>query len=155
MKPALREWLWPIFGAALLLAGAAGVAYKVISGYQHASPDAFFSVQDQNKMPAAPAASHPAAVPTVSADVMASPQKSASAAPALAPADARESAPSTAAVASLSAEAQENPACGAIKTEQREIDAALHKKYSAEEGRYMQRRLRELTEQLAGQKCDE
>jgi hypothetical protein len=150
MKPAMREWLRPIFGAVLLLAGAAGVAYKVISGYQHAAPDAFFSVQDQNKMPAAPAAKLPA-----SADVMAAPQNSASAAPALAPADARESAPSAAADANLPAEAQENPACGAIKTEQHEIEAALHKKYSAEEGRYMQRRLRELTEQLANQKCDE
>jgi hypothetical protein len=151
----MREWLRPILGAALLLAGAAGVAYKVISGYQHAAPDAFISVQDQNKLPAASAANQPAAAPTVPTDLNTSPQSSANAAPALAPGDAWESASSVAAGANLPAEAQGNSACAAIKTEQREIEGALHKNYSAEEGRYMQRRLRELAEQLANQQCGE
>jgi hypothetical protein len=62
----MSEWLRPILGAALLLAGAAGLAYKVISGYQHASPDAFISVHNQNRLPAASAVDHPTQATTVS-----------------------------------------------------------------------------------------
>jgi hypothetical protein len=49
---------------------------------------------------------------------------------------------------------QDDPACAEIKTEQHEIDAALNKQHSSEEGHYMQRRLRELTEQWGKRKCD-
>src|SRR5258708_17094136 len=83
----MSEWLRPILGAAVLLAGAAGLAYKVISGYQHPSPDAFISVHDQNRLPAASAVDHPTPAATVPAD---------GAAPALTPASATPSAASAA-----------------------------------------------------------
>src|SRR5258708_29112958 len=76
----MGEWLRPILGAALLVAGAAGLAYKVISGYQHASPDAFFSVHDQNRLPAASAVDHPPQAATVPVDVPAPAQSPTSAA---------------------------------------------------------------------------
>src|ERR1700677_43481 len=123
----MRDWPGPILGAALLLGGAAGLAYKIISGYRHASPDAFFSVQDQNRTPAASAADHPIQAPTVPVDVPA-PQQSA------------------AADVDLPEESQDSVECAAIKSEQHEIRGALNKQYSPEEGRYLQRRLRELAE---------
>jgi hypothetical protein len=49
---------------------------------------------------------------------------------------------------------QDDPACAEIKTEQHEIDVALKKPHSAEEGHYMQRRLHELLEQSGKLKCD-
>lgn len=158
-RDSMREWLRPTLGAALLLVGAAGVAYKVISGYQHASPEAFVSVQDQNKQPAASAANHPVDALTVSADVATPPQSTVvaaptapiTAAPPVAPGDALVSASSAAADADLLA--QDNSACAAIKAEQHEIEAALNKQYSPEEGRYMHRRFRELTEQSVMRKC--
>ena len=133
----MREWLRPILGAALLLAGAAGLAYKVISGYQHPSPDAFMSVHDQNRLPAASAVDHPTQAATPPVDVAAPAQ---SAAPNVAPPPA---------------EAQDNPACIPIQAEQREIQGALKKQYSPEQGRFMQRRLRELAEQSANLNCTE
>src|SRR5258708_39054142 len=84
----MGEWLRPILGAALLVAGAAGLAYKVISGYQHASPDAFFSVHDQNRLPAASAVDHPPQAATVPVHVPApaqSPTKAAQTATGAAP----------------------------------------------------------------------
>lgn len=129
----LRAWLWPIFSAALLLGGAAGLAYKVISGYRHPSPDAFFSVQDQNRLPAASAADRPTPAATVPADVPA-PQQ----------------------VAAIPTDEQDSSECAPIKSEQHEIRGALNnKQYSPEEGRYMQRRLRELADQLVKLKCAE
>jgi hypothetical protein len=133
----MREWLRPILGAALLLAGAAGLAYKVISGYQHPSPDAFISVHDQNRLPAASAVDHPTQAATPPVDVAAPAQ---SATPNVAPPPA---------------EAQDNPACIPIQAEQREIQGALKKQYSPEQGRFMQRRLRELAEQSANLNCTE
>jgi hypothetical protein len=167
----MSEWLRPILGAALLLAGAAGLAYKVISGYQHPSPDAFISVHDQNRLPAASAVDRPTPAPTAPVDGAA--PSPASAAPSQAsagqPAPRVTAAPpaasgdtSAAAIASraapnvaLSAEAQDNPACVSIQTEQREIQGALKKQYSPEQGRFMQRRLRELAEQSVKFKCAE
>ena len=169
----MSEWLRPILGAALLLAGAAGLAYKVISGYQHPSPDAFISVHDQNRLPAASAVERPTPAPTAPVDGAAPALTAASAAPS--PASAAPPAPpvtaappaasgdtSAAAIASraapnvaLSAEAQDNPACVSIQTEQREIQGALKKQYSPEQGRFMQRRLRELAEQSVKFKCAE
>jgi hypothetical protein len=176
----MSEWLRPILGAALLLAGAAGLAYKVISGYQHPSPDAFISVHDQNRLPAASAVERPTPAPTAPVDGAAPALTAASAAPSPAsaapsPASAAPPAPpvtaappaasgdtSAAAIASraapnvaLSAEAQDNPACVSIQTEQREIQGALKKQYSPEQGRFMQRRLRELAEQSVKFKCAE
>jgi len=140
----MSEWLRPILGAALLLAGAAGLAYKVISGYQHASPDAFVSVHNQNRLPAASAA-----------------QGAASAAQA-GPTTAPPAASGDLAIASraasnvvLPAEAQDNPACVALQAEQREIEGGLKKQYSPEQGRFMQRRLRELAEQSVTLNCAE
>jgi hypothetical protein len=170
----MRDWLLPILGAALLLGGAAGLAYKVISGYRHASPDAFFSVQDQNRRPTtSPGASpedHPtqAAVPVdvpaplqtaasaaQTAAMTAAAQPPITAAPSAAPGNSVGSASSTAASADLAGEAQDSPECAAIKSEQHEIRGALNKQYSPEEGRYLQRRLRELAEQLVKLKCAE
>ena len=180
----MSEWLRPILGAALLLAGAAGLAYKVLSGYQHPSPDAFISVHDQNRLPAASAADHPTQAATPPADVAASAlpaasapqsaastaqnaasaaQNAASAAPPAPPITAPPTARGdTLAVASraapngvLPAEAQDNPACVPIQAEQREIQGALKKPYSPEQGRFMQRRLRELAEQSVNSKCPE
>jgi hypothetical protein len=147
MKPgSIRERLRLTLGAALLLIGAAGLAYKVISDYRHAAPDAFVSVQDQNRLPAASsAADHPVEAAKVSAD----------AAPPRAPGDAFEGASSAAANVDLLADAQDNTVCAAIKTEQHEIERALHKQYSPEEGHYMQRRLRELAERSGKHKCGE
>ena len=159
----MTEWLRPILGAALLLAGAGGLAYKVISGYQHASPDAFVSVHDQNKASAASAVDHTTEGATVPVDVAASAQG---------PASAAQTAPVTAAPTSesgstlaitsraatnvaLPADAQDNPACVPIEAEQREIQGALKKPYSPEQGRFMQRRLRELAEQSVNLKCAE
>jgi hypothetical protein len=196
----MSEWLRPILGAALLLAGAAGLAYKVISGYQHPSPDAFISVHDQNRLPAVSAVDHPTPAATVPVDGAAPALTAASATPSAAgaapsaagaapsaasaaqtPASAAPSAASAAqtppiaaappaasgdtsaaAIASraarnvaLSAEAQDNPACVSIQTEQREIQGALKKQYSPEQGRFMQRRLRELADQSVKFKCAE
>jgi hypothetical protein len=180
----MSEWLRPILGAALLLAGAGGLAYKVISGYQHASPDAFFSVHDQNKPSAASAADHTTEGATAPVDVAAPPQGpatgalSAASAPQGAasapqgPASALQTAPittappaesgNTLAIASRAAsnvplptEVQDNPACVPIETEQREIQGALKKPYSPEQGRFMQRRLRDLAEQSVNLKCAE
>lgn len=169
MKPgSMRDWLRPILGAALLLGGAAGLAYKVISGYRHALPDAFFSVEDQNRRSAASAADHSTQATTVPVNVPAPQQAAASAAqtapmtaasppiataPPAAQANVPGSAPSTAAGADLSADAEDSSECAAIKSEQHEIRGALNKQYSPEEGRFMQRRLRELAEQLVKLKC--
>jgi hypothetical protein len=157
----MRDWPGPILGAALLLGGAAGFAYKIISGYRHASPDAFFSVQDQNRPPAGSTADHPIQAATVPGDVPAPQQIAASAAQtapmtaapppnaATSPAaqeNSTRSASSAAADADLPEEAQESVECAAITSEQHEIRGALNKQYSPEEGRYLQRRLRELKE---------
>jgi hypothetical protein len=154
----IREWLRPILGAALLLAGAAGLAYKVIGGYRHAAPEAFVSVRDQNKPPAASAAAHPIEAATA---VATSPQSTAKAAQATpltsaGPIGRSGTAPgasSAAADVEPQAEAPDDSACAANKIEQREIQSALKKQYSPEEGRYMQRRLRELAEQLINLEC--
>lgn len=148
----VRDWPGPILGAALLLGGAAGLAYKIISGYRHASPDAFFSVQDQNRSPAASAADQPIQVATVPVDVPAPQQIAASAAqtaimtaaaPPTPPA-APENSSRAAAGSDFPEQAQDSAECAAIKSEQYEIRRALNKQYSPEEGRYLQRRLREL-----------
>ena len=181
----MSEWLRPILGAALLLAGAAGLAYKVISGYQHPSPDAFISVHDQNRVPAASAAEKPAPTATVPVEVAAptqdaalaskdaAPAAHAAASPAQSAATAAQTAPITAAAppaasgnasaiassaasnVALHAEALDDPACVPIKAEQAEIQGALKRQYSPEQGRFMQRRLRELTEQSGKFKCSE
>jgi hypothetical protein len=135
----MRDWLGPILGAALLLGGAAGLAYKIISGYRHASPDAFISVENQNRPPAAAAADHPIQAATVPVDVPAPQQIAASAAQ----------------IAPMTEEAQDSAECAAFKSEQHEIRGALNKQYSPEEGRYLQRRLRELAEQIVKFKCAE
>jgi hypothetical protein len=157
----LRDWSGPILGAALLLGGAAGLAYKIISGYRHATPDAFFSVQDQNRPPAASAAGHPIQAAPVPVDAPALQEITASAAQTkpmttasppnaatsrAAPENSSRSASSAAADADLPEEAQDSVECAAIKSEQHEIRGALNKQYSPEEGRYLQRRLRELAE---------
>jgi hypothetical protein len=170
-RKSIREWMRPTLGAVLLLVAAAGLAYMVIRGYRHASADVFVSVQDQHKQPSASAANSPVEAPTVSAVAPAPPQSAASvaptapiaaapiaaapiaAAPTVAPGEDLKTASSAAADADLPEEAQDNAACAAIKTEQHEIDAALSKQHSPEEGRYMQRRLRELAEQTIKRKC--
>jgi hypothetical protein len=156
----MSEWLRPILGAALLLAGTVGLAYKVISGYKHASPDAFISVHDQNRLSAASAVDHPQPA-TVPVDVAAPAQGAASAAQ-TAPTTAPPAASGDLAIASraassivLPAEAQDNPACVPIKAEQREIEGGLKKEYSPEQGRFMQRRLRELAQQSVNLHCAE
>jgi hypothetical protein len=156
----LRDWLPPTLGAALMLAGAAGLAYKVISGYRHPAPEAFISVQDQNKLLAASTTDHPVEAPTGSADV-ATPAQSTTTPPPTAPITASplearsdwDSASSATAGSGPRAEAQDNLACGAITTEQHEIEGASHKTHSPEEGRYLQRRLVELAEQSAKGNC--
>lgn len=157
----MRDWSGPILGAALLLGGAAGLAYKIISGYRHAAPDAFFSVQDQNRPPAASAADHPIQAATVPADIPAPQQIAAigaqtapmsaapppsAATPPAAKANTIGSASSAAANADLPEEEKHSVECAAINAEQHEIRSALNKQYSPEEGRYLQRRLRELAE---------
>ena len=173
----MGEWLRPILGAALLLAAAGGLAYKVISGYQHASPDAFVSVHDQNRLPAASASDQPTQAATVPVDATAPAQSTASAAQSAASAaggtaSAVQTAPITAVPpaesastlaltpraapnGALPAEVQDNPACVPIQTEQREIQGALKKQNSPEQVRFMQRRLRELAEQSVNLKCSE
>jgi hypothetical protein len=164
----MREWLRPILGAALLFAGAGGLAYKVISGYKHPSPDAFVSVRDQNRLPAAAAVVQPTQAATPPVDVAAPAQSAASAAQTAAsaaqtaPVTAAPPAADTLAVATravsnvaLPAEEQDNPACVPIKTEEGEIQRALKKQYSPEQGRFMQRRLRELAQQSAKLSCTE
>jgi hypothetical protein len=167
----MRYWLRPTLGAVLFIAAAAGIAYKVISGYRHAAPDAFISVQDQKKMQAASAANPATAnssteVPAAAADaatpsngapsaVSSTPAPPSPAAPSLTPRAAGPPASSGAADVNLSADGPNDAACVAIQTEQHEIEGALSKKYSPEEGRYMQRRLRELTEQSVKHKCGE
>lgn len=159
----MREWLLPTLGAALLLVGAGGLAYKVIIDYRHAAPDAFVSVQDQNKLAAASAANRAVETPAASGSVSTQLKRTLSAAqtapstaaPTVAPGGASKVASSAAADGDLPAEAQDNPACAAIKTEQHEIEGARNKQYSPEEGRYMQRRLRELAEQSVKRKCAE
>ncbi|MDB6099277.1 MAG: hypothetical protein QOK23_4430 [Gammaproteobacteria bacterium] len=64
----MRDWLPPTLGAALLLAGLAGLAYKVISGYQHPASESFLSVHDQNKLLPPSAVDHPVEAPADSAD---------------------------------------------------------------------------------------
>jgi hypothetical protein len=158
----MSEWLRPILGAALLLAGTAGLAYKVISGYKHPSPDAFMSVHDQNRLTAASAVDHPAQAAPVPVDV---------AAPAQGAASAAQTAPTTAPLAAsgdklaiasraasnvvLPAEAQDDPACDPVRAERREIERGLKKEYSPEQGRFMQRRLRELAVQSVNLHCAE
>ena len=154
----VRDWPGPILGAVLLLGAAAGLAYKIISGYRHASPDAFFSVQDQNRSPAASVADRPIQAVTIPVDVPAPQQIAASAAqtavmtaaaPPTRPAaqeNSTQTAASAAADSDFPEEAQDSPECAAIKSEQYEIRRALTKQYSPEEGRYLQRRLRELAE---------
>jgi len=164
----MKEWLGPILGAGLLLAAAVGVAYKVLSGYQHPSPDAFISVRDQNRLPAASAVDHPTQSAAVPVDAAAPAQGAASAA--LGAVSAAQTAPASAAPPAASgdlavalpaaskvlfAEAQDNPACVPIKAEQREIEGGLKKQYSPEQGRFMQRRLRELAEQSVSFNCAE
>jgi hypothetical protein len=155
----MSEWLRPILGLALLLAGAAGLAYKVISDYQHPSPDAFISVHDQNRLPAASAVDHPAQAAPVPVDVAAPAPGAASAAqtaPTTAPLAASGDTPIASRAASnviLPAEAQDDPACDPIKAEQREIEGGLKKQYSPELGRFMQRRLRELAQQSVNLHC--
>jgi hypothetical protein len=157
----MSAWLRPILGAALLLAGAAGLGYKVISGYQHASPDAFISVRDQNRLLAASAVDHPTQAAAVSVDVAAPAQGAASAlqtAPTTAPPAASGYTLAIASRASnvvLPAEAEDNPACVPIMAEQREIEGGLKKQYSPEQGRFMQRRLRELAKQSVNLNCAE
>jgi hypothetical protein len=158
----MSEWLRPILGAALLAAAAAGLAYKVISGYHHASPDAFISVRDQNRLLAAPAVDRAAQAATVPVDVAAPVQSAASAAQTAPTAAPPAASPDTLAIASraasnvvLSAEAQNNPECVPIKAEQREIEGGLKKQYSPEQGRFMQRRLRELAGQSVNLNCAE
>jgi hypothetical protein len=179
----MGEWLRPILGAALLLAAAGGLAYKVISGYQHASPDAFVSVHDQNRLPAASASDQPTQAATVPVDATAPAQSTASAAQsAVSAASAASAAGGTASAVqtapittvppaesgstlalapravpngALSAEVQDNPACVPIQAEQREIQGALKKQNSPEQVRFMQRRLRELAEQSVNLKCSE
>ena len=156
-----RDWAGPILGGALLLGGAAGLAYKIISGYRHASPDAFFSVQDQNKPSATSVADHPIQAATLPADVPAQQQIAAGAAqtapmtaapppnaatPPAAQGNSTRNASSATLDADLPEEAQDRVECAAIKSEQYEIRRALNKQYSPEEGRYLQRRLRELAE---------
>jgi hypothetical protein len=155
-----RDWAGPILGGALLLGGAAGLAYKIISGYRHASPDAFFSVQDQNKPSATSVADHLIQAATLPADVPAQQQIAAGAAqtapmtapppnaatPRAAQGNSTRNASSATLDADLPEEAQDRVECAAIKSEQHEIRGALNKQYSPEEGRYLQRRLRELAE---------
>jgi nitrous oxidase accessory protein NosD len=158
MKPgSIGEWLRPTLGAVLLLAGAVGLAYKVISGYRHATPEAFISVQDQDKLHAASAVDHPVEAATASSNVVSSGSDATTAtvtAPSpVVPGPASESASSNAADVNRGAEVQDNPACAAIETERHEIEAGLKKQYSPEEGRYMQRRLRQLAAQSVKRKC--
>jgi hypothetical protein len=168
----MRAWLRPTLGALLFMAGTAGVAYKVITGYRHAAPDAFISVQDQNKVPApsVPAAEPPAAsaaaatspgstaitaaAPAAAAPVTPVPAAVPPAVPIRVSREVAGNASSNDLESDSSADAQ-NDSCGVIKTEQHEIEGALHKKYSSEEGRYLERRLRELSEQSLKLKCGE
>jgi hypothetical protein len=149
----MSEWLRPILGAALLLAGAAGVAYKVISGYQHPSPDAFISVRDQNRLAAASAVNHPTPAATVPVDLAAPAQTAPTTAPPAASGDTSAIAARAASNEVLPAETPDNPACVPIKAEQLEIEGGLKKQYSPEQGRFMQRRLRELAEQSVNLNC--
>jgi len=154
----MSEWLRPILGAALLLAGAAGLAYKVISGYQHASPDAFISVRDQNRLLAASAVDHPTQAATVPVSVAAPAQGAASALqtePTTAPPAASGYTLAIASNVVLPGEAEDSPACVSIKAEQREIEGGLKKQYSPEQGRFMQRRVRELAKQSVNLNCAE
>ena len=154
----MRDWSGPILGAALVLGGVAGLAYKIVSGYRHASPDAFFSVQDKNRPPAAdqpiqagtvpvdvPAPQQIAASAAQTAPITAAPPPNASTQPA-AQGNAARTASSVAADSDIPEQAQDSAECAAIKSEQYEIRRALNKQYSPEEGRYLQRRLRELAE---------
>jgi hypothetical protein len=89
----------------------------------------------------------------VSAAASAAPTAPTTAAPPVAPQDASQNASSVA--VDLAEETQENSGCAAIKTERREIEAALSREYSPEQSRYMQRRLRELAAQSVKGKCGE
>ncbi|HEY0746946.1 MAG TPA: hypothetical protein VGD63_09625 [Steroidobacteraceae bacterium] len=128
----------PILGAALMLAGVAGLAYKVISGYRHPAPESFVSFEDRNKLPAASAADHPVAVAQTAPIDPAPPVEAGSAA-----SEAWDS----------RADAQDNSECAAIKTEQHEIEGVLNKPHSSEESRYLQRRQLELAEQSSKFNC--
>jgi hypothetical protein len=155
-----RQWLLPSLGAALLLIAAAAIAYKVLNNYQHVSPDAFVSVEDQNKHSAASVADRSTEPPIASANVtsaVASGAAAASASPnTSASPNEPKSPPERASSAATDANAvlQDNSACAENKTEQHEIEAALTKPHSSEQGHYMQRRLRELLEQSGKLKCD-
>jgi hypothetical protein len=154
-----RQWLRPSLGAALLLIGAAALAYKVIVGYRHPSPDAFVSVEDQNKQPAASTANRSIEPPPAAADVtppsvggtVAAPPAPNTAAPPNTPKNDLENTSSGA--TDTNSAVQDDPACADIKTEQHEIDAALNNQHSSEQDHYMQRRLRELKEQSGKRKC--
>jgi hypothetical protein len=141
-----REWLRPAAGVAVLLLGAGALVYKVIAGYRHASPDAFYSVEGQ-RAAAASAASAASAAAASAPPPEAAVAASAASAPAL-PVAVAKSAPEEAAP-----EPHDSPACTAVKTEQREVEAALHKPYTEEEGHYLTRRRQELQGLFAKDKC--
>ncbi len=128
-----------------MIVGAAGLAYKVISGYRHPSPDAFVSVEDQNRL-SAPAAEPPLSATPVSEGVVAAPQSTTTV-----PLTALSTTAATPVEAGASADV--DTTCVAIKTEQHEVEGAFRKPHSQEEGRYLQRRLLELAEQSDQHKC--
>ena len=144
MKPgSIKDWLMPTLGGLLMLVGAAGLAYKVISGYRHPSPDAFVSVQDQ-KILAASAAEH-SVITKTAADVPATAQST----PTVMPIASSTAAPAI----DAGATAELDASCVAIKTEQHEVESAFRNPHSAEEGRYMQRRLLQLAHQSDELNC--
>jgi hypothetical protein len=79
------------------------------------------------------------------APMSAAPPRNAATSPA-AQGNSTRSASSAVADADLPEEEQDSAECAAINSEQHEIRGALNKQYSPEEGRYLQRRLRELAE---------
>ena len=153
MKPgSIQDWLKPTLGGVLMVVGAAGLAYKVISGYRHPSPDAFVSVQDQNKLAAA--AEHPVAATAAPVDVAAPAQSTINNTPPAPSIAAPSVEAGTSADVHTQAQALDNSACVAIQTEQHEIEGALRRPPSSEESRYLQRRQLELAEQSSKTNCD-
>ena len=127
-----------------MFVGAAGLAYKVVSGYRHPSPEAFVSVQDQHTL-AAPAASLPIAAPALAVEAAAGAHSATTATP---------TTPSTtASPADAGAAADVEARCVAVKTEQHEVEGAFRKPHSPEEGRYLQRRLLELADESHKLNC--
>ncbi len=127
-----------------MFVGAAGLAYKVVSGYRHPSPDAFVSVQDQHKL-AASAAPLSVAAPALAVEAAAEAYGTTTVTP---------TALSTAASpteAGAAADVEAN--CVAVKTEQHEVEGAFRKPHSPEEGRYLQRRLLELADESHKLNC--